>query len=565
MLGKALTKASIAAMDEAELRTEVLIPLFREMGFRNIEHYHGGIEEQGKDIVMWMPDAIRSRITYGVVVKAGKVSGKASGKGGAGEVAFQIDQCLGSKAHDPLTLRSHPIDRCIVVASGEITKEARKSLESALGPRGYDRVVDFLPGDQLWELVERHLPQRLVWDKLTKLHDLLRTTDDHYDVVATAGGAGGMTVSLREKYPGAAEVAPLSLQGTFRFPKTAVGKEALRQLQEHFRAGTPVTIPKECIAEFEVPELLKQMMGTGDIGELHIGPAAPDIRLPTDVEVIDPEGQSVVLPGLDLRVPQSGTEEATISNQGQDLPWTVTIRLNWETRLANVAFNFALAGVNVKQAHDALRFQRGLARGGEFRLRHVDSGLPILGGPLPAGKFPAPSEEFFPIVEALVVIQQKTNTAIAFNTHHLSSDQEQAILQTAEKVRTGRFQGVGGQMNVSATRAGAEQLLGKTGSNPDDRFVVIGDSENPVILGQRVELGQVVIVIEGMYLATEHRSALEKALAENPEGDEFPTTLMAPDDRPFTLYYPKWLPPEERAEIQPLLDRNLPLSPDELA
>lgn len=557
MLGKALTKAAITAMRESELRTEVLIPLFREMGFQDVEHYHGGLEEQGKDIIMWMPDAIRRRITYGVVVKAGKISGKASGKSSAAEISFQIDQCLGSKFHDPLTLRTYPVDRCLVVASGEIPKEARKSLESALRSRGYDRVVDFMPLDRLWELVEEHLPQRLVWDKLTKLHDILRTTNDHYDVVATAGGAGGMTISLQEKYPGAAAAAPLSARGTLQFPKTPAGKKALKQLKEHFRTGAPVTVPKEFIAEFEVPDIIKQLMGTDAIEALQIGPAASDIRLPATAEVIDSTGESVTLAGLEFRVLQSGTKEATISNAAQALPWTITIRLKWQSHLMVNTFSFRLQGVNVKQAHDALRFQRALARGRDFLLRHAETGLTIFGGPIPPGKFPAPPEGLIPLAEALETIQQKTNTPIAFDLDHVSLRDEQIILQIAERVRTGRFQASGGEINVTANRQGAEALLRNPVCTPEDRFVVTAAADSRQVLGQTVDLGPVVIVIEGMYLSDHNRRVLEKALADDPSANEFPTTLTAPEDKPFTIFYPNCLPLEERPRVQSLLDRGL--------
>jgi hypothetical protein len=40
-------------MSEEQFRTAVLIPLFEAMGFHNVYHYHGGIGEKGKDIVMW--------------------------------------------------------------------------------------------------------------------------------------------------------------------------------------------------------------------------------------------------------------------------------------------------------------------------------------------------------------------------------------------------------------------------------------------------------------------------------------------------------------------------------
>jgi hypothetical protein len=98
----ALTRSELAELDETRMRTRVLIPLFKAMGFRDIEHYHGGSQEHGKDIIMWRPEGLRERVNYGVVVKAKRVSGKASGTSSAGEVRIQIEQCFDKPYPDPI-------------------------------------------------------------------------------------------------------------------------------------------------------------------------------------------------------------------------------------------------------------------------------------------------------------------------------------------------------------------------------------------------------------------------------------------------------------------------------
>ena len=66
-----LTKSRLCNMKESELRTEILIPLFTAMGFRDVRHYHGGAGEQGKGIVMWWPGPLGDREYHAVVAKAG--------------------------------------------------------------------------------------------------------------------------------------------------------------------------------------------------------------------------------------------------------------------------------------------------------------------------------------------------------------------------------------------------------------------------------------------------------------------------------------------------------------
>ena len=82
-------------MKEDALRRDVLIPLFRKMGFQGVRLHHGS-GELGKDIVMWVPDPLLVREDYAVVAKRGKISGKSSGAGSAAEVASQVRKALGS-------------------------------------------------------------------------------------------------------------------------------------------------------------------------------------------------------------------------------------------------------------------------------------------------------------------------------------------------------------------------------------------------------------------------------------------------------------------------------------
>jgi hypothetical protein len=148
-------------MDERSLRACVLIPLFEAMGFHDVSHHHGGGLEQGKDIVMWRYGDLRERENYAVVAKAGKIRGKVTGSGSCSEVRTQIEQCFDTPYKDPITTAMCHVNRCWVVASGTITKEARLSLDGIL-QQGHARDTRFVAGDTLWDLVQRFLLRKLV-------------------------------------------------------------------------------------------------------------------------------------------------------------------------------------------------------------------------------------------------------------------------------------------------------------------------------------------------------------------------------------------------------------------
>lgn len=127
------TRKDILEMDEARLRMQVLKPLFERMGFADVFHHHGGIGEKGKDFVMWKSGELGERVNFAVVVKIERVTGKANaGSGTAGGVATQIQQSFGCSFLDPVTSEEQRVNKCWVVSSREISKEAVESIKAIL-------------------------------------------------------------------------------------------------------------------------------------------------------------------------------------------------------------------------------------------------------------------------------------------------------------------------------------------------------------------------------------------------------------------------------------------------
>ena len=86
------TEADLTGLSEREFTKLYLLPLYKAKDYQDVDDYHGGQAEKGKDITMWKFDAEQIRENYSVVVKAGDITGSASGKGSANEAAFQIRQ-----------------------------------------------------------------------------------------------------------------------------------------------------------------------------------------------------------------------------------------------------------------------------------------------------------------------------------------------------------------------------------------------------------------------------------------------------------------------------------------
>lgn len=122
---------------EDELIEEVLLPLFRQLGFHRITaagHKDKSLE-YGKDV--WMRYILPTQhvLYFGIQAKKGKLD--AAGKtqeanSNIAEIHNQALMMLGHEIFDPETNKKALVDHAFIVAGGEITKQARNWLGGKL-------------------------------------------------------------------------------------------------------------------------------------------------------------------------------------------------------------------------------------------------------------------------------------------------------------------------------------------------------------------------------------------------------------------------------------------------
>jgi hypothetical protein len=122
---------------EDELIEQVLLPLFRQLGFQRItaSGHKDKALEYGKDI--WMKYTLPTRhvLYFGVQVKKGKLDASGMSKAtntNVGEVLNQALMMLGYEIFDPEQSRKVLVDHAFIVAGGEITKAAQNWIGSRL-------------------------------------------------------------------------------------------------------------------------------------------------------------------------------------------------------------------------------------------------------------------------------------------------------------------------------------------------------------------------------------------------------------------------------------------------
>jgi hypothetical protein len=123
----------IAYLDNASedaLIEEVLLPLFRQLGFHRVTaagHKDKALE-YGKDI--WMKYTLPTLhvLYFGIQVKKGKLDAAGVSKAdnvNIAEIHNQVTMMLGHEIFDPETSKRVLVDHAFIVAGGEITKAAR--------------------------------------------------------------------------------------------------------------------------------------------------------------------------------------------------------------------------------------------------------------------------------------------------------------------------------------------------------------------------------------------------------------------------------------------------------
>lgn len=130
-------EAFLERCSEDELIEEVLLPLFRQLGFQRISpagHVDKALE-YGKDVWMKYRLPTLNWLYFGIQTKRGKLDSAGVSKGGNVNIAEILNQArmmLGHAIFDPEINRKVLIDHAFIVAGGEITKAARNWLGEKL-------------------------------------------------------------------------------------------------------------------------------------------------------------------------------------------------------------------------------------------------------------------------------------------------------------------------------------------------------------------------------------------------------------------------------------------------
>lgn len=538
------TKEKLQALQESEFRVEVLIPLFRAMGFLGVMHHHGGPHELGKDIVMWKQDAIKGRVNYAVVAKSKKLRGTASGPGSAGEITTQLRQAFGASARDPVTFEPQAIHECIVACPHDIRTETQHAIASDLGADR--RHVSFLCGDELMLVIDQHLGTQSVVPRLGQIGKVLNDASPNYRIAATVRG-GEVAISLEPKHPDAHLVEPLDITAVLVFTADAEGQNAQAQFEQHIRTGAPATISNAFIKDLSLPPLIEQLLGK-QIAAIAIGPvpARPTIEL----DFVFHNGKKRhELRACPFSVLQRGRDEGTLRYAHG--PYEIDLRLNFLTRAFSLAWRFSIVGANVRAALDAVRLRRLLAQGCTSEVWNTELGTMMASSELAPGGVDDCGSGLETLLEDLEFIQSRTGVPITVSDEELAVGDGYLAHRVARGLRGERHRRALDGFQLPPSHAGVRVFLDSPVG--DIGRLAITQTETLTFWGATIELGRVAHFIEGLRLSPDEIARVT-ALLNDPSIESIDLRFTPGPDGGFveTMYLDYVTPAEKAAVSQQL-------------
>lgn len=155
--------AYLSNSSEDTLIEEVLLPLFRQLGFHRVTasgHKDKGLE-YGKDLWMKFTLPTQHVLYFGLQAKKGKLDAAGVSQGESrniAEIYNQVTMMLGHEIFDPEIGKRVLVDHAFIVAGGEITKAARNWLGNKLDASKRSQVM-FMDRDDILNLfVVTNLP-----------------------------------------------------------------------------------------------------------------------------------------------------------------------------------------------------------------------------------------------------------------------------------------------------------------------------------------------------------------------------------------------------------------------
>lgn len=209
-------------LKEDSFRKEVLIPLYRVLGFKHVVESHGQ-DEFGKDILFKYIDKFGEYVYLASLVKTQDIHGSTSKLGNVSEVLAQAREAFEIPYLDRFDNHSKKhISMLYIVTSGVIKPKARQYISESLNKGVNYGVIRFQDGEQILSLLEQNVPTMVEgWLKGKHVTSFIKTnlSSDFYP-----------TLTVYFKHPISGEPIPVLADFDSGVSPSLVSKEFLESI-----------------------------------------------------------------------------------------------------------------------------------------------------------------------------------------------------------------------------------------------------------------------------------------------------------------------------------------------
>lgn len=338
-------------------------------------------------------------------------------------------------------------------------------------------------------------------------------------------------------YPVVSKEKDLTINARFIFPKTPEGKIKFEELEHHFAAGDAIEIDGKYIEHINFPDWWKRLYGEIETSgmRLTITPTRSKTPRPTKLEFIS-KTESETVSYVELWTIKQGEEEATLSNDQQDIPIKISIILNKLSNENEIKISTNFSKLNGQKALQTLKIQRILSDGGTIKLTLLDTGQE-LGMSVPPRSFPIPEKGVIDFVQKINIIENAMGINLYFPTDgSFSKEDVLAANELISIIEKGNYQQSGMVFRADLRKAGIAKLLEGLIDGAPIYFQLTAQESFVKIFSQKIELGPMLQKIRGYWRIPlkEVREWLENATDQE-------SLMVRLDDVELYEEFEKWI------------------------
>ncbi len=308
-----------------------------------------------------------------------------------------------------------------------------------------------------------------------------------------------------------------STEVTFSFPATNEGTAAMRELEKALDEGTSTKVDGAYIASFQLPSSHERVYGRTETPEyVTVTPTLPaDLSLSLRIEV-ESDDACVTLPYVEMRPVRAGRRHLEFTNEHQNLPLFVQLKLDPQTKSAAMGVRRRRLGRTIFEEREILEFLLAFSNTGNVLRMIVQDDKPKVlfeQRVEPQARVGEPGRllRYYQLVDKLCTIQRRVQRVRAVGAFSLENgitvEDARAIDELFPIIEHGRVErNVNLRLPIDHEKSkDVDQVI------TSDRVTIFCDGGRVSLLGIEIDIGPAVMIVKD---AVRFGNAYRDALAE---------------------------------------------------